>query len=106
MTDNQFIYPDGTLILSEKVDLKKATGGQDAVLMNFLNKVNHKAVEAGVLPDPITGKVGNMDATTMIEASNDMRKLGGKIELRAFARGDITTAGPVRIRLEVVDDND
>ena len=42
----------------------------------------------------------------MIEASNDMRKLGGKIELRAFARGDITTAGPVRIRLEVVDDND
>ncbi len=106
MTDNQFIYPDGTLILSEKVDLKKVTGGQDAVLMNFLNNVNHKAVEAGVLPDPITGKVGNMDATTMIEASNDMRKLGGKIELRAFARGDITTAGPVRIRLEVVDDND
>mgnify|MGYP003290048872 CR=1 FL=1 len=26
--------------------LEKATGGQDAVLMNFLNKVNHKAVEA------------------------------------------------------------
>ncbi len=106
MTDNQFIYPDNTLILSEKVDLKKIEGGQDAVLVSFLNKVNHKAVEAGVLPDPITGKVGNMDATTMIEASNDMRKLGGKVILKAYARGDITTAGPVRIRLEVVDDNE
>ena len=106
MTDNQFIYPDNTLILSEKVDLKKLEGGQDAVLMSFLNKVNHKAVEAGVLPDPITGKVGNMDATTMIEASNDMRKLGGKVILKAYARGDITTAGPVRIRLEVGDDNE
>ena len=106
MTDNQFIYPDNTLILSEKIDLKKIEGGQDAVLMSFLNKVNHKAVEAGVLPDPITGKVGNMDATTMIEASNDMRKLGGKVILKAYARGDITTAGPVRIRLEVVDDNE
>lgn len=106
MTDNQFIYPDNTLILSEKVDLKKLEGAYDTVIMSFLNKVNHKAVDAGVLPDPITGKVGNLDATTMIEASNDMRRIGGKVILKAFARGDITTAGPVRLRLEVVDDND
>lgn len=106
MTDNQFIYPDNTLILSEKVDLKKLDGSYETVIMSFLNKVNHKAVDAGVLPDPITGKVGNMDATTMIEASNDMRRVGGKVILKAFARGDITTAGPVRLRLEVVDDNE
>ena len=103
MTDNQFIYPDNSLILSEKVDLKKLKNGHENILMNFLNKVNHKAVEAGVLPDPITGKVGNMDATTVIEATNDMRRLGGTVILKAYARGDITTAGPVRIRLEVVD---
>ena len=103
MTDNQFIYPDNSLILSEKVDLRKLKNGDENILMNFLNKVNHKAVEAGVLPDPITGKVGNMDATTVIEATNDMRRLGGVVILKAYARGDITTAGPVRIRLEVVD---
>ena len=103
MTDNQFIYPDNSLILSEKVDLKKLKNGHENILMSFLNKVNHKAVEAGVLPDPITGKVGNMDATTVIEATNDMRRLGGTVILKAYARGDITTAGPVRIRLEVVD---
>ena len=103
MTDNQFIYPDNSLILSEKVDLKKLKNGHENILMNFLNKVNHKAVEAGVLPDPITGKVGNMDATTVIEATNDMRRLGGVVILKAYARGDITTAGPVIIRLEVVD---
>ena len=103
MTDNQFIYPDNSLILSEKVDLKELKNGHENILMNFLNKVNHKAVEAGVLPDPITGKVGNMDATTVIEATNDMRRLGGVVILKAYARGDITTAGPVIIRLEVVD---
>lgn len=103
MTDNEFIYPDNTLILSEKVNLRKLEANYDAVILNFLNKVNHKAVEAGVLPDPITGKVGNMDANTMIEASNDMKRLGGTVILKAYARGDITTAGPVRVRLEVVD---
>lgn len=106
MTDNQFIYPDNTLILSEKIDLTKHEGGYDTIILSFLNKVNHKAVEAGVLPDPITGKVGNMDATTMIEASNKMRHIGGNVILKAYARGDITTAGPVKIRLDVVDNND
>ena len=103
MTDNQFIYPDNTLILSEKVNIKKLEASYDTVILSFLNKVNRKAVEAGVLPDPITGKVGNMDANTMIEASNEMRRLGGTVILKAYARGDVTTAGPVRVRLEVVD---
>jgi len=39
----------------------------------------------------------------MIEASNEMRRLGGTVILKAYARGDVTTAGPVRVRLEVVD---
>ena len=90
-------------ILSEKVNLKKLEASYDTVILGFLNKVNRKAVEAGVLPDPITGKVGNMDANTMIEASNEMRRLGGTVILKAYARGDVTTAGPVRVRLEVVD---
>ncbi len=106
MTDNQFIYPDNTLILSEKFDLTKFDGAYDSIILAFLNKVNHIAVKAGVLPDPISGKVGNMDATTMIETSNKMRHLGGKVILKAYARGDITTAGPVRVRLDVVEDNE
>ncbi len=106
MTDNQFIYPDNTLILSEVFDLRKFDGAYDTIILAFLNKVNHKAVGDGVLPDPISGKVGNMDATTMIETSNKMRHLGGKVILKAYARGDITTAGPVRVRLDVVDVNE
>ena len=58
------------------------------------------------MPDPLTGKVGNMDAATMIETSNAMRRTNGKFTLRAYAKGDITTAGPVRVRLEVLPDNE
>ena len=70
--------------------------------MGFLTQINHQAVEAGVLPDPLTGKVGNMDAATMIETSNAIRRTNGLFTLKAYAKGDITTAGPVRLRLEVV----
>ena len=100
--ENQFIYPDGTLILSADYDLNDGSTSHDNLLMSFLSQINHQAVQAGVLPDPLTGKVGNMDAATMIETSNAIRRTNGMFTLKAYAKGDITTAGPVRLRLEVV----
>ena len=100
--ENQFIYPDGTLILSADYDLNDGPTSHDNLLMSFLSQINHQAVQAGVLPDPLTGKVGNMDAATMIETSNAIRRTNGMFTLKAYAKGDITTAGPVRVRLEVI----
>lgn len=100
--ENQFIYPEGTLIYSANYDLNDGSTSHDNLLMGFLSQVNHTAVQAGVLPDPLTGKVGNMDAATMIETSNAIRRTSGAFTLKAYAKGDITTAGPVRVRLEVV----
>ena len=102
MFENQFIYADGTLIYSADVDMNDGSTSHDNLLMGFLTQINHQAVEAGVLPDPLTGKVGNMDAATMIETSNAIRRTNGLFTLKAYAKGDITTAGPVRLRLEVV----
>ena len=102
MFENQFIYSDGTLIYSADFDMNDGSTSHDNLLMGFLTQINHQAVEAGVLPDPLTGKVGNMDAVTMIETSNAIRRTNGLFTLKAYAKGDITTAGPVRLRLEVV----
>lgn len=101
IADNNLIFAKDELICSEEYDLDAAGISNDAVLMTFLSQVNHRAVEAGVLPDPITGKVGSMDAATIIEASNNMRRLRGRVLVQAYARTDITTAGPVLVRLEV-----
>lgn len=102
MVDNQFIYSDGSLIFSEQYNLNTNSLDYETVIMNFLSQVNHNAVKAGVLPDPMTGKVGSMDAATMIEVTNAMRKIKGRFILSAYAKGDITTAGPVRVKLEVL----
>ena len=102
MFENQFIYPDGTLIYSADYDLHADSASHDNLLMGFLTQVNHQAVQAGVLPDPLSGKVGNMDAATMIETSNAIRRTNGVFTIKAYAKGDITTAGPVRLRMEVI----
>lgn len=106
MVDNSFVYPEGTLIYSQHYSLAANETAYEGLIMDFLTQVNHSAVNAGVLPDPMTGKVGSMDAATVIEAANAMRRTSGKFTLNAYARGDISTAGPVRVRLEVQPDNE
>ena len=106
MVDNSFVYPEGTLIYSQHYSLAANETAYEGLIMDFLTQVNHSAVNAGVLPDPMTGKVGSMDAATVIEAANAMRRTSGSFTLNAYARGDISTAGPVRVRLEVQPDNE
>ena len=106
IVDNNFVYPDGTLIYNQHYSLAANETAYEGLIMDFLTQVNHSAVNAGVLPDPMTGKVGSMDAATVIEAANAMRRTSGKFTLNAYARGDISTAGPVRVRLEVQPDNE
>ena len=73
----------------------------DQLFVEFLKEVNERSVKAGVLPDPLTGKVGNMSAVTMVETVNKMQRMGGKLLLTAYADGEITTAGPVQLRLKL-----
>ena len=69
--------------------------------MLFLQEINQISVKAGVMPDPMTGKVGNLNAVTMVDTVTKMQRMGGKIRLIAYADRDITTAGPVELRLGV-----
>lgn len=100
MTENQFIFPDNSLMISKEYNLN-GDKNYDLVMMDFLQEVNRTAVSAGVLPDPLTGKVGNMDMTAVLETTQAMKKTKGRFIINAYAKGDITTAGPVKIRMEV-----
>lgn len=100
MAENRFVFPDKSLIISKEYDLH-GDKNFEYVMLDFLQEVNRTAVVAGVLPDPLTGKVGNMDMPQVIEITQVMKKTKGRFAINAYADGDITTAGPVKIRMEV-----
>lgn len=101
LAPNERVYADNEMISSKVIDMEQLATSIDREILLFLNSVNHAAVSAGVLPDPLTGKVGNLDAGTMVQTGEKMAALGGKVVLKAYARGDIYTSGPVLLRLEV-----
>ena len=98
---NKLIYKDGSKIHQKVIDMNDMKVTPDQAFMLFLQEINQISVKAGIMPDPITGKVGNMNAVTMVDTVNKMQRMGGKIRLTAFADGNITTAGPVELRLKL-----
>ena len=101
MVPNKIVYKEGQKIFAEKINVAADGQNINAILMNFLSEINKLAVADGIMPDPLSGKVGNIDAATMIEISEKMRTIGGNVVLTAYARHDINVAGPVTLRLEV-----
>ena len=98
---NKLIFKDGTKIYQKVIDMNDKKVTPDQAFMLFLQEVNQTSVKAGIMPDPMTGKVGNMNAVTMVDTVTKMQRMGGKIRLTAVADGDITTAGPVELRLKL-----
>ena len=98
---NKLVYKDGNKIHQKVIDMNDKKVNPDQAFMLFLQEINQISVKAGVMPDPMTGKVGNMNAVTMVDTVTKMQRMGGKIRLTAVADGDITTAGPVELRLKL-----
>ena len=98
---NQVIFKDGKKIHEKVIDLADKTTNADQALMTFLQEINERSVKEGVLPDPMTCKVGNINAVTVVDTVTKMQKMGGKIRITGYADGDITTAGPVQLRLGI-----
>ena len=101
MVPNKIVYEEGQKIFTENINIASDGRNINSSLMYFLSEINKAAVAAGVMPDPLTGKVGNIDAASMIEVSGKMKEFGGNVTLTAYAKQDINVAGPVLLRLEV-----
>ena len=98
---NRLIFKNGEKIHQKVIDVNEKEMTPDKSFMTFLQEINERSVKAGVLPDPMSGKVGNLSAVTMIDTVTKMQRMGGKILLTAYADGNITTAGPVQLRLHI-----
>ena len=101
MVPNKIVYEESKKIFTENINIASDGRNINSSLMYFLSEINKAAVAAGVMPDPLTGKVGNIDAASMIEVTGKMQELGGNVTLTAYAKQEINVAGPVLLRLEV-----
>ena len=100
--DNQLIYHKNEIVHEEHFQASEVNGSAEYIVFRFLHEVNQQAVKKGILPDPLTGNVGSLTATEMFDTIQRIKSSGdGDIILRAVARTDIYTAGPLDIDIAV-----
>ena len=67
----------------------------------MLKRINPKAVEMGVLPDPISGAVGNLDSLDFFAAVDSISESTLPVAVTLRSADDIYTEGPVNVRITV-----
>ena len=100
--DNNLIFlKDETIMKAEMLNygnLKRP----DAQVLRLLNDLNHYAKGKGVLPDPITGKIGQLEGQELLNVIEKVKAYNSKCTLIIKAKKDIYSEGPLLIVVEVV----
>lgn len=100
--DNLLVYRQGETVYSADMAEYGAYKNHDLKVLHFLRDINTAAKEKGVLPDPITGNIGQLDSREMLDVIQQVKELDGRCRLVATAKHDVYTAGPVVIDVAVV----
>lgn len=101
--DNVKVYQEGETIYEASMDENGYENykNEDVRVIHFLKDINASAAAKGVLPDPITGNIGQLDTREMLDVIQRVKELDGHCRLTAVAKRDIYTAGPVIIDVRV-----
>lgn len=102
--DNNLIFLKDEIIMKAEMinygNLKRS----DAQVLHLLNDLNRYAKEKGVLPDPITGKIGQLEGQELLAVIEKVKEYKSKCMLVIRAKKDIYSEGPLLIDVEVIKD--
>lgn len=100
--DNLLIYSKGATIFRGNLDKYQEIKNYEMQVLRFLRDLNLYAQSKGVLPDPITGKVGILDGQELMGVIQKVKDCDGNCDLIVKAARDIYTQGPLVIDVQVV----
>lgn len=99
--DNRLTYHKGDIVFEKSMDEYNQYRSVEMKILAFLRDVNSRARQQGILPDPITGNVGQLDGQELFSTIREVEKVGERAHVTAIATEDIYTEGPLKIRIIV-----
>uniref|UniRef100_B8HK30 DUF3084 domain-containing protein n=1 Tax=Cyanothece sp. (strain PCC 7425 / ATCC 29141) TaxID=395961 RepID=B8HK30_CYAP4 len=100
LAPNQVVFSGGEQVAT--VTLNPAKMSDDQIL-NRLERLfsisNQRAIQAGVLPDPVTGAVGSFRQIDLIKFVLQLKEYDGDVDVMAVVPNPIYTSGPLKLEL-------
>lgn len=97
---NQVVFPAGKQVASIAVNPTEMNDDQILERLDYLFSVsNQRAVQSGILRDPLTGTVGSFRQADLIRFILQLRKYQGTINIAAVTPETVYTSGPLKLQL-------
>lgn len=100
--DNLMVFKKGQVLYKGNLNKYQDIKNYELQVLRFLNDLNHFAQSKGILPDPITGKVGALDGQELMEVIRKVKENNGQCDIIVTAARDVYTQGPLLIDVKVV----
>jgi uncharacterized protein (DUF3084 family) len=105
LAPNQLVFEEADVISTVTLDPALLT--EEKILgrlESLFILANQRAIESGVLPDPLTGNVGEFNQFTLFKFALALKTLpaAGDVQVLAVATTPVFTSGPLRVELVAV----
>jgi uncharacterized protein (DUF3084 family) len=99
--DSNLIYQEGEILMQDTIKGKLTHEDAANILYTMLKQINRSAVSKGILPDPFSGTVGNLDSLDFYDIVDRIVETTDDRAVTFLAVADIYTEGPVKVKIEV-----
>lgn len=99
---NKRIYSAGQSITSIRISARESSDQILVDLFNLLSQLQQAALNAGMLPDPVTNNFGgNILVATLFDKRDQIKAIRGTARVTVIANKDLYTLGPLDVRFDV-----
>ena len=98
--ENKLVFEQNEVVLVEKIPVINDPAEAEDKLFSILRKVNLKAVQEGIIPEPRTSLVGTISAVNLFEMVRDIVRSESAMQIKVVALDDTWTTGPFKVRME------
>lgn len=99
--EDKLIFQKGEVVLQGKIDGKQPENVIEHQLIGLLQKVNMTAVQKGMIPDPLRGTIGTIQALEIYNTVQQVKKLNQEVEVAIIAVDNVSVSDSLRVRLQV-----
>lgn len=100
VTENKLIFEKDEVIYTEEMPIISDPSEAEDRLFSILRKVNLKAVQEGIIPEPRTSLVGTISAVNLFEMVRDIIQSDTGMLIKIIALDNTWTTGPFKVKME------
>ncbi len=98
--ENKLVFKENEVVLVEEIPVINSPAEAENRIFSILRKVNLKAVQEGIIPEPRTSLVGTITAVNLFEMVRDIVQAETGMEIKVVALNDTWSTGPFKVKME------